>query len=636
MKQSLREIQLLGIRLSIALLSYPVCKILFFAFNHKYFPDISLFDFVSILFFGLRFDLSALILMNTLFILLHILPFGFTRKDPYQLLLKTVFILSNSIAILANCVDFAYYKFTLKHTTSDFFSLFGLGSDISTMMPQYIRDFWHIILIWILLTVFISFLYDKTNSLLQKIQKDKSPYIRAASWFVLNLSIIALGIVGFRGGLQLRPIATINASEYVSTKYIPLIINTPFSIIKSYGLEELEEKKYFSEDELLHHFNPIHSPSVLKRGIRTNVFIIIMESFSKEYIGALSGNKSYTPFLDSLIKEGLIFNNAFANGKRSIEGIPAVLASIPSLMNESYITSSYGSNKFSSLATTLKRKGYSSAFFHGGTNGTMGFDAFANAAGFDHYFGRYEYNNEKDYDGDWGIPDDKFFLYTGKEAGKMKQPFLAAIFSLSSHHPFAVPMEYRKDFPEEGQPIYKSVRYADFSLKNFFMSIEKEKWFDSTLFVITADHTGPSEDNFYGNNVGSFEVPILFYKHNSSLKGINTKTTQQADIMPSVLSYLNYDEEYFSLGQNMFDSTKNGCAVNFINDVYQIFQNNLLLQFDGQKTLALYNYKTDSLLKENLIGKHVEKEKEMETRLKATIQTFNHALIHNKMTSRSE
>lgn len=572
-------------------------------------------------------------------------------------MLKTVFIISNSISILANCVDFAYYKFTLKHTTSDFFSLFSLGSDIGTMLPQYIRDFWYIIFIWIALTVFMGWMYGKINAhpptpsrrevelslkgscarnLRLSFGKDLGWAL--VSWFVLNSILIGLCIIGFRGGFQLRPIATINASEYVSAQNIPLIINTPFSIVKSYGLEELEERNYFSGNERTTIFNPIHRESKIQNlKPRSNVFIIIMESFSKEYIGALSGRKSYTPFLDSLIKESLVFNNAFANGKRSIEGIPAVLASIPSLMNESYITSSYGSNKFSSLATTLKDKGYSSAFFHGGTNGTMGFDVFTKAAGFDKYFGRYEYNNEKDYDGDWGIGDEKFFQYTGKEVSKMKNPFLVTLFSISSHHPFAVPAEYAKQFQEEGgQPIYKSVRYADFSLKRFFESIEKENWFDSTLFVITADHAGPSVDNFYSNNVGSFEIPILFYKHNSSLKRVDPRTTQHIDIMPSILSYLHYNEEYFSMGENMLDSTSSGYAVNFINDVYQIFQDDYLLQFDGHKTLAVYDYKTDSLLQQNLRGKLPEREKSMEVKLKAIIQTFNHSLIHNKMTAKSE
>ncbi|MFI5164177.1 MAG: LTA synthase family protein [Bacteroidia bacterium] len=642
MKQSLREIQLLLVRLSVALLSYPVCKILFFLFNHKYFQDVSVTDFISILFFGLRFDISALVLMNTPFILLHLIPFGFTRKKWYQLILKTVFIIVNSISILANCLDFEYYKYILKHTTIDFFKVFDLGSDMSTLMPQYLKDFWYVALLWISITVLIAFLYGKTKPFLQRFSQEKFTAPRTLSWLALSLAFIALCVIAFRGGLQLRPIETINASEYVAAKNIPLVINTPFAIIKSYGLEGLEEKKYFSNQELQKIFTPIHHETRnQKPETRSNVFIIILESFSKEYIGSLSGKKSYTPFLDSLMKESLVFDRAFANGKKSIEGIPAVLASIPSLMNEPYITSIYGSNKFSSLATTLKQKGYSSAFFHGGTNGTMAFDAFTKAAGFDNYYGRFEYNNEKDYDGEWGIPDEKFFQYAEKQTGKMKRPFLTALFSLSSHHPYKVPDEYKKDFPEGELPIHKSVMYSDFSLKQFFKTVQKEKWFDSTLFIITADHTGPSADNFYSNNVGTFSIPIIFYRHNSSLKGINSKTMQHINVMPTVLSYLNYNEPYFSMGENILDSTSKGWAINYINDVYQFFQDDYLLQFDGQNALALYNFKTDPLLQSNLLGKDSSAtlrvtQKEMETKLKAVIQSFNHAMIHNEMTSKAE
>jgi len=648
MKQSLKEIQLLLIRLSIALLTYPVCKILFFIFNHSYFADVSFGNFLSILFFGLRFDISALILMNVPFIILHIVPFDFTRKRWYQLILKTVFLIVNSISILANCVDFEYYKYTLKHTTADFFDLIGLGSDISTMMPQYIKDFWYVILIWIALTVFISWLYNKTKAAHPKSSSTGGERIFSmfsfplgkgwgsalASWLIFNSALIGILIIGFRGGLQLRPIMPINASEYVDAKNIPLILNTPFSIIKSFGLEELEEKKYFSDEELKKIYNPIRqssNDSIQGSKSPINVFVIIMESFSKEYT-SLGKRKSYTPFLDSLMNESLVFDNAFANGKKSIEGIPAVLSGTPALMNESFITSSYCSNRFNSLPNTLKQKGYSSAFFHGGTNGTMGFDAYSGSAGFDKYFGRIEYNNENDYDGEWGIWDEPFFQYIEKNTSQMKEPFLAAVFTLSSHHSYQIPEKYKNQFKGGEHPILKSVQYADYSLKKFFESASKEKWFDNTLFVITADHAGPSTDIFYSNNAGSFEVPIIFYRHNSSLKGVNHKTTEQIDIMPSVLNYLNYESTYFSFGNNALDSTQTGFAVNYINDVYQLFQGDYLLQFDGNKTIAFYNFKTDSLLKNNFLGKEAEKQKEMETKLKAIVQTYNHAMINNKMT----
>ncbi len=593
-------------------------------------------DFLAILFFGLRFDLSALVLMNLPFVLLHILPFGFTRKRGYQIMLKTVFLIVNGIAILADGVDMEYYKYTLKRTTADFFDLFGLGSDMSNMLPKYARDFWYIILIVIVLIIILSWLYNKTNRLLEKFPPDKLSLMRVASWLVLNVAFVGLMIIAFRGGLQLRPIMPINASAYVPAKNIPLIINTPFSIIKSYGLEELEEEKYFTDSELKSIYNPIRSTANGKpQTVNCNVFIIILESFSKEYT-SLGKRKSYTPFLDSLMKESLVFDNAFANGKKSIEGIPAVLSGIPSLMNESFITSTYCSNQFNSLPNTLRGKGYTSAFFHGGINGTMGFDAFCGSAGFDKYYGKFEYNNDADYDGEWGIWDEPFFQYAEKKTNEIKKPFFVTFFSLSSHHPYHVPERLKDQFGGGEHPILKSVEYTDYSLRRFFESASKEKWFDSTLFVITADHTGPSNDEFYSNNTGSFEIPILFYKHNSTLKGVDHKTTQHMDILPTILSYLHYDKPVFSFGNNDFDSTASRFAVNYINDVYQLFQDDYLLQFDGNKSIALFNYATDSLLQTNLLGKEEERQKKMETQLKAIIQTYRHDMIHNKMTAKSE
>lgn len=648
--QLLRDTQVLLIRLSIALILYPISKIIFFFFNSSYFTDVSLLEFLFILFWGLRFDISALVLINTPFILLHIIPF-LKKAKWYQLTLKVLFITLNSIAILADCIDLTYYRFTLKRMTSDFFDLFRLGSDISTMLPRYIADFWYVIIIWIGITIFIGWLYGKTQRITPTLKGDKDSIdlkkietssIKSPSrglgqiavWLILNSVLIGLCIVAFRGGLQLRPIMPINASEYVSAKNIPLVINTAFSIIKSYGLEQLEEKKYFSEEGLKKIYDPIHkSGGSNALAAKNNVFLIILESFSKEYIGALTGGKTYTPFLDSLMSESLVFTNAFANGKKSIEGIPAILAGLPALTNESYITSSYGSNRFTSIANALKTKKYSSAFFHGGTNGTMGFDAFCNAAGFDNYYGRTEYNNEKDYDGDWGIWDEEFFQYTSKTVSQMNEPFFASLFSLSSHHPSAIPKKYKSRFTEGDLPILKSVQYADLALRNFFRSASKEKWFDNTLFIITADHTGPSNDSYYNNSTGIFQIPILLYKHNSSFKGIKDKIVQQIDILPTTLNYLNYPKDYFAFGNDMLDTLNEGYAVNFINDVYQLFQGEYLLQFDGHTAIGFYNYKTDLHLQRNLIGTQQEIETQMEKKLKAIIQNYYHGMIHNQLTA---
>jgi len=573
---------------------------------------------------GIRFDVSAIVVVNCVFIILFLLPVPFREKKGYQTLLKIIFIATNSIALFANCIDFAYYRFTLKRTTADVFSWIGAGGDTVRLIPQLLKDYWFVILIWAAMVWLIVKMYKRivresiTNFSLKET--------------IVSLAFIGVCVVGYRGGIQLRPIGIINASEYTSSENIPLVINTPFAIIKTYDFEELEDKKYMVDAKAKEIFNPIHSFSATTNPRKLNVMLIIMESFSKEYIGNLSHNKTYTPFLDSLIGQSLVFENAFANGKKSIEGIPAIVASIPTLMNEAYITSVYGSNKINSLASILKTEGYSTAFYHGGTNGTMSFDAFTKLAGFDDYVGRTEYNNEKDYDGNWGIWDEEFFQFTAKEISKKKEPFFATIFSLTSHHPFPVPEKYKTKFPEGTLPIHKSISYSDYSLQKFFETCSKQKWFDSTLFVITADHTGISEGDFYSNHVGNNAIPLLFYMHNSNLKGKNETTAQHADIMPTLLDYLKIQQNYFSFGENLLDSTAKHFSICYSSNLYHFISSGNVLQFDGEKSIALYNFANDSLLKTNLVEKEKTKKEEMEIELKAIIQQYNSSLINNKMT----
>ena len=261
----------------------------------------------------------------------------------------------------------------------------------------------------------------------------------------------------------------------------------------------------------------------------------------------------------------------------------------------------------------------------------MGFDSYAKMAEFDKYFGRYEYNNEKDYDGNWGIYDEEFLKYFANKLNTTKPPFFAEIFTLSSHHPYSIPKKYNNKFREGTLPIHKSIEYADFALSQFFKTAQKMSWYNNTLFIITADHTSEASHPFYQNNLGIFSIPILFFKPDSSMKRVSSMTTQQIDIMPSVLDFLNYDKPYISFGNSVFDSTSEHFAINYINNTYQLIENGYILQFDGKQVLSLYNINKDSLLNQNLINSDIVIENYLNKKIKAIIQSYNNRLINNKM-----
>jgi phosphoglycerol transferase MdoB-like AlkP superfamily enzyme len=612
------------------LVIYAVCRVLFFAFNLSFFSDLGFWSFLKILFYGIYFDASTIILLNFAFIVLFLLPFPVREKKIYRALLKWLFVITNSIALLANCADLAYFQFTSKRTTADVFNFFGgeMGNDLGRLLPLFLKDYWYVFIIWAALIYLLITGYKKTGDIRPLEWKPKQ-YLFQSLILILNFG---LAVVINRGGFQLRPIGITNAGEFVESKYVPLVLNTPFSIMKTIEVKGIEPRTYFLHDEdVKKYYNPHHIGHTGEFK-KLNVIIIALESFSKEYVGALNpGKESFTPFLDSLIPHSLVFCNAFSNGKKSIEGIPAMVASIPSWSDEPYITSRYGNNNIQSIANLLKAEGYATSFFHGGTNGTMGFDAFAGLAGYEEYYGRKEYNNEKDYDGNWGIWDEEFLQYTANTLNKEPQPFFSTIFTLTSHHPFNIPEKYKDKFREGPMEIHKTIRYSDFSLKKFFESAQKMPWFKNTLFILAADHTGYSQNDFFKNRLGNYTIPMIYYMPVSGLKGMDSTFTQQIDIMPTVLDYLNYPKSYFSFGNSALDSNVSHFAFMYNSGFYELVEDNYISQYSDNTVPDLYYFKTDSMFNNNLADQRREVMVHMINRTRAILQTYERSIINNKM-----
>ncbi len=624
--------------LALALLFLSRCAIYFF--NISIFSALSIRHLLYIFISGLRFDLVTLVIINFPFILLNAIPFQFKYKKPYQWLSDLLFYLPNSIALMANFIDVIYFRFTQKRMTIDIFSYVSENQrEIVSLIPDFIRDFWFPFVVFLLFIVILIWAGKKL-----KVNDSKYNRFTGRNYLVDSVVFIVIAIfivIAGRGGLQNKPINIVNAGQYTEPRYFPIILNTPFTIIKTKDEAGIKEKQYFSsKQELDSEFTPFHKGKRNEHGMKKlNVFIIILESFTAEHSAFLNPKldngkyKGYTPFLDSLMEHSLVFRG-FANGEKSIDGIPAILSGIPSLMYSAYLLSPYVTNKISSIAGILKKDGYSTAFFHGGTNGTMGFEAYTMIAGFDNYFGRYEYNNDADFDGKWGIFDEPFLQFTASKLNEMHKPFMASVFTLSSHHPYTIPDKYKGVFPKGTLDIHESIGYADYSLKRFFNTMKKMEFFDSTLFILTADHTYAGHYPFYKTAVGRYSIPIIFYSPVADWHTKSNEIAQQTDIMPSILDYLNDTASFVSFGQSVFDSTATRFAVSYLYGIYQLIQNDFILKFDGEKDLALYNYSNDSLLQHDLKnGEDSIVAKNMDKMVKAIVQQYNYRMINNKLTT---
>jgi arylsulfatase A-like enzyme len=612
-------------RLLICYLLYFICRALFYIGNAGLFPSVNFIAFLQDSIYGLRFDTFSIFVGNSLFIFLSIIPSNLYHKKAYRSVLKWLFVISNSIFIMANCVDIAYYRFTKKRSSSDLFEQIGGQTDMGRLLPQFIKDFWWVLVIYIILIVTLITLYKRVKP----IEVKKYVFANLKEWLLITLLFFVFSgciVIGIRGGFQRIPVDIVNAGSVTIPEEIPIVLNTPFTLIKSVSQEAVINYDFYDEAFLKAHYDPIHhyKDSTFQK---QNVVVLILESFAKEYT-KLGTGKNLTPFLDSLMGNSLVFTNAYSNGSKSIEGIPAILSGLPSLMENPFINSIYANNVQTSFASVLRKEGYSTAFFHGGINGTMNFDDWAPSAGYANYYGKNEYANNDDFDEFWGVWDEPFLQYSIKKMNELKTPFHSAIFTLSSHHPYFVPKQYKNKFKKGPLENSQSIRYADYALNQFFNTAKKQSWYNNTLFILCADHASISGHPFYSNVVGNQSIPILFFKGDNSLKGENKTVISQMDILPSALNLLGYNKPFFALGKSFLEGTQRE-SYYYGNSTHYVYNDSMLFAFTLNELKSVVNYKRDSSLYLQLINKYPEIEKKEIEKFKIFIQTYNQTLINN-------
>ncbi|MFD1166737.1 LTA synthase family protein [Sphingobacterium daejeonense] len=625
----------MAIRLGLMLLLYTFLRLGFYGFNASQFPQVAVGELLFMLAGGVKFDIVALLYINILYILLESIPVPFKYSPKYSHVKKWVFVITNSIGVALNLVDFAYYPFTLKRTTGTVFSQFSNEENMLKLFLDFGLEYWYLILLFGVIVWGIIKLYDLISV--------ERPVVINWKFYSVHLGLLLLVAFLFVGGVRggwahsTRPITLSNAGDYVkSPEEMNIVLNTPFSILKTLKAVTLKEQHFYSEEELNKIYPVIHQPKDSSAFKKLNVVVLILESFGKEHIGFFNKEldngsyKGYTPFLDSLIQQSYTFTRSYANGRKSIDALPSVITGVPSI-GEPFVLSIYSGNKTTSLPKLLADEGYETSFFHGAPNGSMGFSAYMQLAGIQNYYGKNEYNNDSDFDGMWGIWDEPFMQYMAKEIDQMKEPFFSSFFSLSSHHPFKVPEQFAGKFPKGTLPLHEPLGYADYALKRFFETASKSPWYQNTLFVICADHASMSHFKEYNTMPNSFAIPIVFYYPGGELKGVSDKLVQQIDIMPTVLNYLHYDKPYFSFGFDAFSPDRNNFVVSNIGNIYNFFKGDYFMTYGNQEITSLYNLKEDKFLNNDLKGKSPLVQDSLLKDLEAFMQQYNNRMIHNKL-----
>ena len=620
---------------------YFMARMVYLLENWSYFSqNLSFGHLMELLSGGLVFDTSAILVTNIPYIVLMLFPLHQKETRFYQQVCRWTFVVINGLALAINLCDTVYFRFTMRRTTTTVFNEFSNEGNLgSIFFTETLRHF-YLVLLFVLVVWLMYRLYRTTG-----LNRRKLCWWRYDVVMLLSLAAVTPFVVaGIRGGFTtaVRPITISNANQYVDRPVeAALVLNTPFSLYRTIGKSVFVVPDYYQDEQQMEAiYSPVHVPNDSLPMTKKNVVVLIVESFGREYIGALNKNlengryKGYTPHVDSLISKSITFTRSFCNGRKSIDGMPSILSSIPMFVEPFFLTPA-SMNHVSGIASLLAGEGYQTAFFHGAQRGSMGFMAFARSTGFQEYYGREDYDADKrfggddDFDGMWAIWDEPFLQYYATKMSEMKEPFMTALFTASSHHPYEIPEKYRDVYPEEGIIMHKCIRYTDMALGKFFATASRQPWFNNTIFVLTSDHTNLSDHDYYQTDLGGFCSPIIIFEPGRQSE-MQDKIAQQIDILPTLMGLLHYQKPYFAFGIDLLNTpAENTWAVNYLNGIYQYVKHGHVLQFDGHQTKAVYAL-TDSLMQHNVKGK-LPQQVQMESELKAIIQQYMLRMVENRL-----
>lgn len=553
-------------RIALLYVVLMLCRVVFYLYNASLLGPLQWDELGSLLRGALQFDTASVVYADGVFVLLSLLPLHLRERRWYRAVLYWYYVAVNAVLIVAaNLADCVYFRYTQKRFTAD--EIFFADNDNSLQLAgKFMAENWYLLLVAAALTALLAWGYGRKIREESLLRRGWVYYLGSTALFALSA---ALSVAGMRGGMTraTRPVTLSNATLYTADSgKANLILSNPFCILRTVGSAGgVRYQKYFSPEELKRRFTPVHQPadSAAVNLAGRNVMLFIMESMSAEHsaylmpeIYADREQKGFTPFLDSLMRGGLTFGRMYANGTRSIQAMPSVLGSIPSFRTP-FVLMPQSLGQSRQLPAMLADKGYSTAFFCGSEHGSMGFGAYARSAGVDRLVSREEYeaaHGTGDFDGYWGIWDEPFLQFAGEELSQMPEPFFAALFTLSSHHPFVVPEKYADALPAGYTRIHKGVAYDDLAFRRFFERFGAEEWFRRTVFVFVADHVSserfaPQTRSYPGN----MHIIGFMYTPDGALQGRVDSVTQQLDIMPTLLGLLENTEPYFAFGRDVLN-----------------------------------------------------------------------------------
>ena len=581
------------------LLLFSLIKCIFYFYNLQSgqgWQVTGLGNALQLIFWSLIYDafvIAALFLIPILAILLfYSIPF-------LKKLIVALTLLMMAGVCTLNLADAFYYPYKLQRSDAELF--YVLRNPFQGVDAGY----WTYFLLTVAaLLCFCLIVYKLSKSFFQQAVTKKS--LGMAALFFGSLVMIFC-ITGMK---KLLPTYLLTRVAFYQ---LPLTQNSIHTFM--YSMARLKSSGIFEGSYLLESEDStvfeIRQPAQLPSSSATgkNIVLFIMESVPYDYFDEQSEYKVDMPFLDSLVKQSLFFENCFSYSHNSNKAITAILSGIPTLTEIPLYHSAYTSIPVTHIGSQLEKQGYSSAFFIGDNYDDFGFAKCARWLGIQNYYCKQDVPGYKELEQhSMGLHDEYVLQFMQQKTEALKPPFFVTNFNISTHVPNDLPTHYLKENPAPAKTEQmKSMQYYSDCLSKFFAEAKTKAWYGNSIFIFVSDHwMYPDMKNQKNDVLQNFRIPLfIFDPQNPQGKRI-PHTVSQLDIVNTLLYYSNNNEEFVSYGKNLITAQEDSNRIVYAkenNIIYQAFNRNHVLGFDAVRgePVFCYNYLQDSLKENNLV-----------------------------------
>jgi phosphoglycerol transferase MdoB-like AlkP superfamily enzyme len=537
------------------LVVFTISRIFFLIYYASLLKGISFLSILSTFYYALNLDISACgYIMVIPFFLLVVQTFynpkwlnKLNLAYVFIALLIYFFITTAEIGVYGEWKTKLYFKaLNYLENPAEITNTAGTSTVIIISLiffVQLIGSFW----------LYRKWFYTKIENLRRNI-------VFSFLFFIIAGSAMFLGI---RGGTQQIPI---NQSQSYFSKHDILNItavnsawNMMHSILNNY--ENLNSNPFKVYDdaqakltvESMYKVSKDTCPEILTTK-RPNIVVFILEGWSADLIESLGGDAGITPNFRELEKEGILFTNFYSSGERSQQGMATIFSGYPAFPIANVVNQPEKYGKLPYIGKMLQNEGYKTSYYFGGQLIYGNMKGYIFDAGFDKIV------EGKDFPGNLprgklGIQDEYTFPYFLSQINSEEQPFMSALFTMSTHSPYDIGVPMKKMYDTENEYVNSAV-YSDKCFGRFFAEARKQSWYKNTLFIFISDHSHESYRNHDFYEPANKKIVFMLFGDiiKKEYQGIKiSKIGSQTDIAATLLPQLGLKADKFKWSKNILN-----------------------------------------------------------------------------------